>query len=137
MARKKQPTAASATATGTIIGSGIVIENALFKGSGTVRIDGKFQGEIDIDGRFILGETGMVSGDTQAENALLAGKFQGNLNVKDTLHITSSAVLSGRIVTGKMIIDEGGVFNGACNMLEENNYDLEIQETGPHASQEV
>ena len=137
MVRKKHLRSTSATATGTVIGSGIVIENAVFKGDGTVRIDGKFQGTIDINGHFILGETGMVSGDTQAESALLAGKFQGNLHVKDTLHITPSAVLNGRVVTGKIIVDEGGIFNGACNMLEENVYDLEIQETGPRVSQKV
>ena len=137
MARKKQPASSSGKSTGMFVGSGIVIENAMFKGSGTVRIDGKFQGTIDVDGRLILGETGMVSGDAQAESALLAGKFQGNLHVRDTLHITSGAVMNGRIITGKIIVDEGGVFNGACNMIEENVYDLEIQEIGPHVSQEV
>jgi len=106
--------------TGTVIGVGIVIEDALLKGTGIIRIDGNFQGTINLNGHVILGETGMLGGDVHAESALFAGKYEGNLHIKDTLHITSTAVLNGRVETGKIIIDEGGVFNGICNVAKAN-----------------
>ena len=122
---KKQSKAAAkavekpASSTGTVIGSGIIIEGAVLKGSGVIRIDGEFHGTVDIKGHVILGETGQVSGDVFAESALFAGKYQGNLHIKETLHVTSTAVLTGRIDTGKIIIDEGGIFNGTCNVAQE------------------
>lgn len=106
------------SATGTVIGGGIVMENALLRGSGVIRVDGEFQGTIDIDGHVILGKTGVINGDIHAESALFAGKCHGNLQIQATLHITSTAVLNGRIDTGKLIIDEGGILNGICNVTK-------------------
>jgi cytoskeletal protein CcmA (bactofilin family) len=100
----------------TIIGEGIIFENANIKGCGVIRIDGNFSGTVGIDGHIILGESGVINGDIHADSALFAGNYQGNLNIRGTLHITSTAVLSGKVETSKLIIDEGGVFNGTCNV---------------------
>ena len=121
MFRKKQKKIDTAKSTNTIIGAGIVIEGAALKGSGVIRIDGNFHGSIDIEGHVILGESGFCSGEMRADSALFAGKYYGNLYVKETLHITSTALLSGPIETGKIIIDEGGIFNGACNVAGETD----------------
>ena len=102
--------------TGTVIGEGIVIENAVIKGSGVIRIDGRFSGTIDIDGHIVLGETGVVVGDIHADSALFAGKYDGNLVINDTLHLAPSAHVVAHVETGKFIIDEDAVFNGTCNM---------------------
>ena len=107
--------------TDTIIGEGIVFEDALLKGSGIIRIDGKFSGVIDIDGHVILGETGLISGDVSATSALFAGKHQGDLRVSNTLHVTSTAILTGKIETGKLIIDEGATINGTCKVNKGDN----------------
>ena len=104
--------------TDTIIGEGIIFKDALLKGSGVIRVDGKFTGDIDIEGHIILGETGSVIGDISASSALLAGEFQGNLSIKDSLHLTSTAVLNGKIETGKLIIDAGAVLDGVCNVIK-------------------
>ena len=103
---------------GTVIGNGIIFEEALLKGTGVIRIDGDFHGTMHLDGHIILGETGMLGGDIHAKSALFAGKYEGNLHIKDTLHITSTAVLSGRIETGEIVIDAGGVLNGICNVTK-------------------
>ena len=102
----------------TIIGEGIIFKDALLKGNGVIRVDGKFTGNIDIEGHIILGETGSVVGDIFASSALLAGEFQGNLSIKDTLHLTSTAVLNGKVETGKLIIDAGAVLDGTCNVIK-------------------
>jgi len=113
---KRNQNAAMSKNTDTIIGEGIVFENALLKGSGVIRIDGRFSGTVDIDGHVILGETGLVSGEIRADSALFAGKYQGNLFIRGTLHMTATAVLTGAIETGKLIIDEGATINGTCNV---------------------
>ena len=97
--------------TDTVIGADIILEKATLKGGGVVRIDGQFSGTIDIQGHIAIGETGEVEGDMHAESALIAGKYRGNLNIQEVLHVTSTAALSGRVESGKLIVDEGAVFN--------------------------
>jgi len=126
---KKQKKPPSDKHTGTVLGRGIVIEEALLKGVGVIRIDGDFCGTINLDGHVILGETGVMGGDVHAQSALFAGKYEGNLHIKDTLHITSTAVLNGRVETGKIIIDSGGVFNGICNVAKEGGQKTETHTT--------
>jgi cytoskeletal protein CcmA (bactofilin family) len=115
MLQKKQNMAISKN-TDTIIGEGIIFEDAVLKGAGVIRIDGKFSGTIDIEGHIILGESGFVSGETSADSALFAGKYNGNLFIRSTLHMTATAVLTGKVETGKLIIDEGAVLTGSCNV---------------------
>ena len=117
--KKQQNKTVNNKNTDTIIGEGIIFKDALLKGSGIVRIDGRFTGNIDIEGHIILGEKGFVVGDVFASSALLAGDFQGNLNIKDTLHLTPTAVLNGKVETGKLIIDEGAVLDGTCNVIKD------------------
>jgi len=112
---KKQSMAISKN-TDTVIGEGIIFEEALLKGSGVIRIEGKFTGTISVEGHIILGEAGFVSGDVSADSALFAGKYQGNLQIRGTLHMTATAVLTGKVETGKLIIDEGAALNGTCNV---------------------
>jgi len=100
----------------TVIGTGIVLEAAMLKGSGIVRIDGKYIGTIDIEGHLVLGESGVLDGEIRADSALFAGEYQGYLRINDTLHITSTAVLSGRIEAGTLIVDDGAVFKGDCTV---------------------
>jgi cytoskeletal protein CcmA (bactofilin family) len=119
--QKKQNMTVISKNTDTIIGEGIIFENALLKGSGVIRIDGKLSGTIDIEGHIILGETGFVSGDITADSALFAGQYQGTLSIRDTLHMTASAVLSGKVETAKLIIDEGAVLNGTCSVTKFGN----------------
>ena len=102
--------------TDALIGTGLIIEKALIKGSGAIRIDGSLTGTIDIQGRIILGETGVINGDIHADSALLAGKYSGNLNIEGTLHLTATADVTGRIESGKLIVDEGALFDGTFNV---------------------
>ena len=116
--QKKQNKTVIGKNTDTIIGEGIIFEDAMLRGGGVIRVDGKFSGTIDIEGHIILGETGIINGDIIADSALIAGKFQGNLSIRNTLHLTASAIVSGRVETGKLIIDEGAVLDGSCNVIK-------------------
>ena len=105
--------------TDTVLGEGIVFEQALVKGCGTIRIDGQFSGTIDIKGHIILGKTGEVDGRISADSALLAGRFKGDLLVRDTLHATGTASVDGKIESGKLIVDEGAGFDGTFSVSKE------------------
>jgi|GEM_PF-2251375 len=102
--------------TGTVLGEGIVFEGATIKGKGPVHILGNFSGAINVDGHVVLGETGVLSGEVRATSALLSGKYEGTIFVKNVLEIASNANLVGRITSGKIIIEEGAIIKGDCNI---------------------
>ena len=102
--------------TNTVIGEGIRIDASRLSGLGSLRIDGEFSGEIDIDGELILGESGRIIGNIKARQALLAGKVEGNVTCRASVHVTHSASLLGNVIATALIVDEGAVFNGNCQM---------------------
>ena len=44
------------------------------------------------------------------------GKFTGTLEVKESLSLKSSSVTEGDVVTSKLIVESGAVFNAKCVM---------------------
>lgn len=98
----------------------IVGRDTQFKGTitagGTVRIDGQVEGEVAAKGDIVIGETGTVKASLQARNATIAGTVHGNSDVTDKLELTPTAKVYGDIKTGILIIGEGAVFKGACEM---------------------
>lgn len=83
---------------------------------GDFRIDGKIVGRIDITGKLVLGDKGIVEGDILCENANLSGFVTGKVVVKDTLVLTATARIEGDISVGKLVVEQGASFTGNCNM---------------------
>jgi cytoskeletal protein CcmA (bactofilin family) len=114
----KKVTAAFGEQIETIIG-----KDTHFKGvvntSGTIRIDGQFEGEVITAGDAVVGETGSLKALIKAKNATIAGIVNGNVEVTEKLELLSSAKLYGDIKVGTLIIGEGATFKGACEMRHE------------------
>ncbi len=85
---------------------------------GTVRIDGKFQGEILTEDVVIIGETAKVNAEIKAGEIVISGQVEGNVHAKDTLEILAPARVHGNILTPKLSIQEGAIFDGSCQMEE-------------------
>jgi cytoskeletal protein CcmA (bactofilin family) len=102
----------------TLVGS-----NSVFKGSiesdGTVRVDGKVIGDIKVTGDVYVGKGATVEGNVDAGNVHLAGMVKGNIVAKGLLKILSTARLYGDIKINSFVADEGALFQGKCEMLEE------------------
>lgn len=95
-----------------------------FKGvityEGTVRIDGKVEGEIITQGTLIVGETATIDAEISAGVVVSGGKITGNVRASQRVHLLTKSVLNGSLNTPNLIIEEGVSFNGKCEMaLEE------------------
>lgn len=101
----------------TIVGSQTQIKGTVTAG-GTIRVDGQVDGEIIAKGDVVVGETGTVRAQIKGRSATIAGTVHGNVEVADKLELTASAKLYGDIKTGILIIGEGAVFKGACEMRQ-------------------
>lgn len=99
----------------TIIGPSSNIEGKI-SATGTVRIDGKYTGDIFTDEDVIVGENGVINGNINARNVSISGKVDGNVLCKGLLEILPSGHLDGDIEVKKISISDGAVFKGKCSM---------------------
>ncbi|HHV71839.1 MAG TPA: polymer-forming cytoskeletal protein [Clostridia bacterium] len=116
MLKKKQEIEISTEKIDTIIGKETVFIGKVVV-NGTLRIEGKIEGEINGKGDVIIGETGRVKGNIKARHLLLAGEVEGNLDLSGKLELTSNAKLYGDIRVESLVIGEGARFIGNSTMI--------------------
>jgi cytoskeletal protein CcmA (bactofilin family) len=83
---------------------------------GNVRIEGKIIGNIKSKSKIALGDSSFVEGNIISQNAEIAGEVTGTVEVTDILTLKSTANIKGDIVTGKLIVEAGAVWNGTIKM---------------------
>ena len=100
----------------TIIGS-----DTQFKGSlsakGSIRVDGTLEGDLVTAATAVIGQTGKATAQITAVNATIAGIVEGNVAVSGRLELLPTAKLYGDIKAAALIIGEGAVFKGTCQMI--------------------
>ncbi|MEO1258118.1 MAG: polymer-forming cytoskeletal protein [Bacteroidota bacterium] len=83
------------------------------KATNDIRIDGTIKGELFCDAKVIIGTSGVVEGTIKCQNAVIEGKFDGNLLVKDLLNIRETAKVTGDVSYGKLVVQSGAVISGS------------------------
>ena len=102
----------------TLIGANTFVEGNL-EAEGGVRVDGKLKGDMKIGGDVSIGPGAKVIGSIYARNVVLAGSVDGNIYADGMLRLLSKARLRGNVQAYGLVADEGGVFHGKCNIVEE------------------
>ena len=138
---KNKSTASPTTAGGlNTISKGTTIEGSI-NASSDIRVDGTIKGKLFCDAKLIIGPTGHVDGEVRCENAVIEGKFEGELHVKEMLNVRETANITGDVTTGKLIVQTGGVFNVSCAMGSDGKVlkptPTKIQENGAKATAKV
>jgi len=98
-----------------LIGAGTIIEGDI-RSNGDLRIDGAVYGNVFSKAKVVIGQTGLVEGDVNSQNADVSGTVKGKSTINELLFLKSSSKMSGDIVTGKLIVEVGATFTGTCNM---------------------
>ncbi|MEM6318384.1 MAG: polymer-forming cytoskeletal protein [Bacteroidota bacterium] len=78
-----------------------------------IRVDGKIEGTLDCGAKVIIGPTGVVEGEIKCVNAVIEGRFDGNLMVQETLSLKETAIINGDAAYDKLIVQQGAVINAA------------------------
>ncbi|MEA1964266.1 MAG: polymer-forming cytoskeletal protein [Candidatus Aerophobetes bacterium] len=115
--------------TNTVIGKGTELKGSL-KDEESIRVDGKFEGDIQTKGEVIIGEDGVVRADIKAKSVKVGGKLVGDVSCEGKVELFSSGSLEGKIKASDLTIAEGAFFNGECvmtpvDMEEEKEEELE------------
>jgi len=96
----------------TVIGEGMSIEAIRMTGPESVRIDGTYKGNLELDGSLVLGDSGVIVGNVEASYFLVAGEVTGNVKCHTQLHFASTAKIVGDIEAQSLIVDEGSQVSG-------------------------
>ena len=102
---------------GTILGPDIEFKGDI-NASGNIIIYGKIIGNIKYVGDVNTSKESFIKGNIQAQNIFISGQVQGNLNINNKIVLGSTGELTGDIQSSILSIEEGGTFDGMCNMLK-------------------
>lgn len=97
------------------IGKGTFLEGNI-ETFGNIRIEGKVTGNVKSKSKVALGHSSHVQGNIIAQNADIEGEVKGKIEVAELLVLKATAIINGDIVTGKLVVEPGAVFNGTCKM---------------------
>lgn len=115
---KKPQVAAPPTLNGkpeTVIGANTSFVGTL-KSDGNIRIDGTVEGDVEILGNLIIGETGRVIATIKAQNVHVSGAVKGEITAVEQLEISPTGKVWGDITTAALHIEPGGLFRGQSAM---------------------
>lgn len=87
-----------------------------FSSEQDVRLDGTVKGDVRCTKRLVIGETGKVIGKVFADSGVIMGRIEGEVSIKDTLLLKSSAVISGNLQAKAMQVEEGAQYSGECKV---------------------
>jgi cytoskeletal protein CcmA (bactofilin family) len=85
-------------------------------GEGNMIIMGSFEGEFNLKGQLKVAQGASVKGNFTATSIAINGNVEGTLTATEKIHMDNTARINGRIVTPKVSILDGAVFDGEMQM---------------------
>jgi excisionase family DNA binding protein len=90
-----------------------------FKDPVNLRINGKFEGNLETRGNLTVGSSAVVCADILGDNIIIGGKIRGRVTARERLTLLPSAIVEGDIYPAKLNIAEGAILEGRCFMLHD------------------
>ena len=101
----------------TMVGPGAFITGDL-KLEGFTRVDGDIYGNLETTGKLIIGENARIRGSLTAKSVIVIGIVEGDILAPEGVHLFSSAVVLGDVISRKIKADEKVVIEGYCISIE-------------------
>ncbi len=84
-----------------------------------LRVDGHLIGTVTSEsGTLIVGTNGQVDANIMVAAAMVNGTINGDIYATEKLHLGRTARVMGNIQSPRLIVEEGAILEGACNMLK-------------------
>lgn len=101
----------------TMVGPGAFITGDL-KLEGFTRVDGDIYGNLETTGKLIIGENARIRGSLTAKSVIVIGIVEGDILAPEGIHLFSSAVVLGDVISRKVKAEENVVIEGYCISIE-------------------
>ncbi len=122
---RTRPQAEEPAAPNTVIGVNSSCRGTLMV-TGTLRIDGEFEGDILNCERLEVGEHGSMRADVEVREALILGRVTGNVRALATIDLRAGARVVGDLAAMTVSMEPGVHFTGRCTMLESGSGAVEM-----------
>jgi cytoskeletal protein CcmA (bactofilin family) len=109
--------------TNSTIGEGSVFEGKFYI-SGSLKIDGKFEGEIKTDEELMVGESGRVKTNITAKSVVIAGTVIGNITARGEVRLLETGKVLGDITAPMITLSKGVIVSGNINITGGNKKDI-------------
>ncbi|HET6342938.1 MAG TPA: polymer-forming cytoskeletal protein [Gemmatimonadota bacterium] len=99
----------------SLLGQGVECDGSA-RVEGTLRLDGSFQGRLEVGESLIIGHSGRFVGQAIGRTVVIAGSFEGEVMGTDQVELQKGARLHGDVLTRSLVIEPGVYFEGSCRM---------------------
>jgi len=112
------------------IGRTLVIKGEI-TGSEALYIDGRVEGKIIMpESRVTVGRNGTVAANITANEVVIMGKVQGNVDCLDRVEIRNEGILAGDVVTLRISVEEGAILKGGVEVRDPQKMNQKAQSQG-------
>src|SRR5260221_11318867 len=99
----------------TVLGANSTMKGD-FKSQANVRLDGTFEGHLEIEGNVLVGETARITADIHARNVSIAGEVRGNVS-GNKIQLVRTGRVWGDISAQAITTEEGAFIDGKITMV--------------------
>lgn len=101
----------------TVLGSAARFEGK-FTIADSIEIECEVAGEINVEGKLVVGKNGIVQANVHTVDALIMGLYEGDMVATGEVEVTDTGRVSGNIETDSLVISKGGFFNGNVSKMK-------------------
>ena len=98
----------------SLIAADITIEGKI-EGGGSVRIAGKFKGDVNVQGDLTIEPGAKVTGSVRAEKVTIAGELEGNVEQATFVDLLQTGTVVGDLKAGSLTVAAGARLRGQAD----------------------
>jgi cytoskeletal protein CcmA (bactofilin family) len=102
----------------TVVGDAAKIEGK-FEIADSIQIECEVGGELRVGGKLLIGEKGVVNATVETVDAVIRGRYDGNMTATGNVEIAATGRVRGNIKTDSLVISKGGRFRGNVVKINE------------------
>jgi cytoskeletal protein CcmA (bactofilin family) len=95
----------------SLIAADITIEGKI-EGGGSIRIAGKFKGDVGVQGDLTIEAGAKLTGGVRADKVTIAGELEGNVEEASQVDLLQTGVVIGDLKTGALTVAAGARMRG-------------------------
>jgi len=113
----------------SLIAADITIEGKI-EGGGSVRIAGKFNGDVNVQGDLAVEAGAKLTGGVRADKVTIAGELEGNIEEASRVELMQTGVLVGDLKAGSLTVAAGARMRGKVEFGWDDSKGSKLARTG-------
>ena len=95
----------------SVVAADLTIEGKI-EGGGSVRIAGKFKGDVNVQGDLTIEAGAKLTGSVRADKVTIAGELEGNVDGASVVDLLATGIVTGDLKAGSLTVAAGARMRG-------------------------